>query len=170
MDAQMDAWLRQTVERMPIKPDHVSGVRGPLMNVTAVDDKTVDVVMTTSFRAHFSQPISQLGAGAGGGGNRLELPAPGSVGDGAGAGAGRIREIGDGGSRESTRSAVPTTPLGERAQLSLRAGAYPGSTGRFAIASPDDYVQSGGSGGSGGGRRRATSRTARWWLAATCPC
>ena len=151
VDAQMDAWLRQTVERMPVKPDHVSGVRGPLMNVTAVDDKTVDVVMTTSFRAHFSQPISQLGAGAGGGGNRLELPAPGSVGDGAGAGAGRIREIGDGGSRESTRSAVPTTPLGERAQLSLRAGAYPGSTGRFAIASPDDYVQSGGSGGSGGG-------------------
>ena len=142
------------------------------MNVTAVDDKTVDVVMTTSFRAHFSQPISQLGAG---GGNRLELPAPGSVGDGAGAGAGRIREIGDGaggggGGFGGGGSATPTTPLGERAQLSLRAGAYPGSTGRFAIASPDDYVQSGGSGGSGGGSPKSYGRTARWWLAATWPC
>ena len=74
VDAQMDAWLRQTVERMPVKPDHVSGVRGPLMNVTAVDDKTVDVVMTTSFRAHFSQPISTLG-NPGGGNRRPELPA-----------------------------------------------------------------------------------------------
>ena len=160
VDAQMDAWLRQTVERMPVKPDHVSGVRGPLMNVTAVDDKTVDVVMTTSFRAHFSQPISQLGAG---GGNRLELPAPGSVGDGAGAGAGRIREIGDGaggggGGFGGGGSATPTTPLGERAQLSLRAGAYPGSTGRFAIASPDDYVQSGGSGGSGSPKSHEQNR------------
>ena len=158
---------------MPIKPDHVSGVRGPLMNVTAVDDKTVDVVMTTSFRRTSPADIA-AGAGAGGGGNRLELPAPGSVGDGAGAGAGRIREIGDGGSRESTRSAVPTRWA--NAHAVARAGAYR-DTGRFAIASPDDYVQSGGSGDlavaeelraeprAGGWRRRAllnTMGSGRW--------
>jgi len=34
------------------------------MNVSQVDDKTVNVVMTTSFRAHFAQPISWLGAAA----------------------------------------------------------------------------------------------------------
>ena len=84
MDAQMDAWLRQTVERMPVKPDHISGVRGPLMNVSKVDDKTVDVTMTTSFRAHFSQPISKLGAtvatGAKGEGVFPELEGPPSPG------------------------------------------------------------------------------------------
>ena len=154
VDAQMDAWLRQTVERMPVKPDHVSGVRGPLMNVTAVDDKTVDVVMTTSFRAHFSQPISTLG-NPGGGNRRPELPGPGpgaSTGGAVGVAA-RIREIedrGEIGTVTTSASATPTTPLGEGARLSLRTGAYPGSTGRFAIASPDDYVNTDGSGNSGG--------------------
>ena len=150
----MDAWLRQTVERMPVKPDHVSGVRGPLMNVTAVDDKTVDVVMTTSFRAHFSQPISTLG-NPGGGNRRPELPGPGSGASTGGAVgvAARIREIedrGEIGTVTTSASATPTTPLGEGARLSLRTGAYPGSTGRFAIASPDDYVNTDGSGNSGG--------------------
>ena len=66
------------------------------MNVSKVDDKTVDVTMTTSFRAHFSQPISKLGAtvatGAKGEGGLPELEGPPSPGTDRRA---RIREIGD---------------------------------------------------------------------------
>ena len=162
MDAQMDAWLRQTVERMPVKPDHVSGVRGPLMSVSKVDDKTVDVTMTTSFRAHFSQPISQLGAtaatGAKGAGGLLELEAPPSPGTDR---RPRIREIRDvplDGSAE--REGEPDEPLRvfpeEGAVVAVGGrrgggGSIPGADGRFAIMSPDDYVGRGdGSGGSPG--------------------
>ena len=151
MDAQMDAWLRQTVERMPVKPDHISGVRGPLMNVSKVDDKTVDVTMTTSFRAHFSQPISKLGAtvatGAKGEGGLPELEGPPSPGTDRRA---RIREIGD----EpldgfSAREDEPDEPLrvfpeeGALVAVGSRlggGGSIPGADGRFAIMSPDDYV------------------------------
>ena len=162
MDAQMDAWLRQTVERMPVKPDHISGVRGPLMNVSKVDDKTVDVTMTTSFRAHFSQPISKLGAtvatGAKGEGGLPELEGPPSPGTDRRA---RIREIGD----EpldgfSAREDEPDEPLrvfpeeGALVAVGSRlggGGSIPGADGRFAIMSPDDYVGRGdGSGGSPG--------------------
>ena len=162
MDAQMDAWLRQTVERMPVKPDHISGVRGPLMNVSKVDDKTVDVTMTTSFRAHFSQPISKLGAtvatGAKGEGGLPELEGPPSPGTDRRA---RIREIGD----EpldgfSAREDEPDEPLRvfpeEGALVAVGGrlgggGSIPGADGRFAIMSPDDYVGRGdGSGGSPG--------------------
>ena len=88
LDAPMDQWLRHTVERMPVRPDRVSGVLGPLMNVAQVDDKTVDVTMTTSFRAHFAQPIAELAAAgnqglttdaASAGAPALELPAPGDA-------------------------------------------------------------------------------------------
>ena len=54
--------LRSPIDRMPIKPDQVSAVEGPLMNVKRVDDHTVDVTMTTSFRAHFAEPIPQVAA------------------------------------------------------------------------------------------------------------
>ena len=137
LDAQMDQWLRHTVERMPVRPDRVSGARGPLMNVAQVDDKTVDVTMTTSFRAHFSQPIAELAAGnmaqrEAARAAALELPAPG--------------DISAFGERE-TFDTFPGTPgVGETqgdAALVLggRGGVTPGADGgRFGIASPDDYV------------------------------
>jgi hypothetical protein len=121
IDAQMEQWLRQTVERMPVRPDAVSNVRGPAMHVAPVDDKTVDVTMTTKFRAHFKQPLAALAQTSGGGGGRtasqnvLELPAPG---DGAALVVGGIGGLG---------------------------GMHPGSDGgRFGIAGPDDYVVGGG--------------------------
>ena len=162
MDAQMDAWLRQTVERMPVKPDHISGVRGPLMNVSKVDDKTVDVTMTTSFRAHFSQPISKLGAtvatGAKGEGGLPELEGPPSPGTDRRA---RIREIGDepldGFSAREDEPGEPLRVFPEEGALVAvggrlgGGGSIPGADGRFAIMSPDDYVGRGdGSGGSPG--------------------
>ena len=137
LDAQMDQWLRHTVERMPVRPDRVSGARGPLMNVAQVDDKTVDVTMTTSFRAHFSQPIAELAAGnmaqrEAARAAALELPAPGD-----------ISAFGE----RDTFDTFPGTPgVGETqgdAALVLggRGGVTPGADGgRFGIASPDDYV------------------------------
>ena len=129
LDQQMDQWLRHTVERMPVKPDHVSGVRGPLMNVAQVDDKTVDVTMTSSFRAHFTQPIATLAAESGvpgvARGNALELPAPGDI----------------------SQHEIRNTPgrvveeVHEGATLVVGGGVTPGHDGgRFGIASPDDYV------------------------------
>ena len=129
LDQQMDQWLRHTVERMPVKPDHVSGVRGPLMNVAQVDDKTVDVTMTSSFRAHFTQPIATLAAESGvpgvARGNALELPAPGDI----------------------SQHEIRNTPgrvveeVHEGAALVVGGGVTPGHDGgRFGIASPDDYV------------------------------
>jgi hypothetical protein len=128
LDAQMDAWLRRTVDAMPVKPDHISGVRRPLMNVSQVDDTTVDVTMTTSFRAHFSQPISSFAnANDARRGTRALPPAEG---DGGGV-------------------------LGEGAVVAVGGsnGMVPGSSGRFGIASPDDYVGGKGGGESGGGAR-----------------
>jgi serine/threonine protein kinase len=107
------------------------------MNVAQVDDKTVDVTMTTSFRAHFSQPIAELAAGnmaqrEAARAAALELPAPGD----ASAFGGR-----------DTFDSFPGTPgVGETqgdAALVLggRGGVTPGADGgRFGIASPDDYV------------------------------
>ena len=136
LDAQMDQWLRHTVERMPVRPDRVSGARGPLMNVAQVDDKTVDVTMTTSFRAHFSQPIAELAAGnmaqrEAARAAKLELPAPG--------------DVSAFGERE-TFDTFPGTPGGGDTRgaalvLGGRGGVTPGADGgRFGIASPDDYV------------------------------
>ena len=53
MSTEYENYLRPILDRMPVKPERVSAVNGPLMNVTRIDDKTLDVKMTTSFRAHF---------------------------------------------------------------------------------------------------------------------
>ena len=56
-----ESYLRPILDRMPVKPERVSSVNGPLMNVTRIDDKTLDVTMTTSFRAHFAENLTALG-------------------------------------------------------------------------------------------------------------
>ena len=55
-----ETYLRPILERMPVKPERVSAVNGPLMNVTRIDDETLDVTMTTSFRAHFGGNLSNV--------------------------------------------------------------------------------------------------------------
>ena len=55
-----ETYLRPILERMPVKPERVSAVNGPLMNVTRSDDETLDVTMTTSFRAHFGGNLSNV--------------------------------------------------------------------------------------------------------------
>lgn len=52
-----ESYLRPILDRMPVRPERVSSVNGPLMNVTRIDDKTLDVTMTTSFRAHFRDTL-----------------------------------------------------------------------------------------------------------------
>ena len=56
-----ESYLRPILDRMPVKPERVSSVNGPLMNVTRIDDKTLEVTMTTSFRAHFAENLTALG-------------------------------------------------------------------------------------------------------------
>ena len=151
LDAPMDQWLRHTVERMPVRPDRVSGVLGPLMNVAQVDNKTVDVTMTTSFRAHFAQPIAELAAAgnqglttdaASAGAPALELPAPGDAAPAFG---------------ESHDAVSPGLPFGGEARggalvLGGGGGVTPGADGgRFGVARLDDYVA------DAGGARRASS-------------
>ena len=131
LDAQMDQWLRHTVERMPVRPDRVSGARGPMMNVAQVDDKTVDVTMTTSFRAHFSHPIAELAAGNQA--RRGELPAPADV---SAFGESDVFPATPGDARETRDAALV---LGEGG------GVTPGADGgRFGIASPGEYVADAG--------------------------
>ena len=36
-----ETYLRPILERMPVKPERVSAVNGPLMNVVEIDDETL---------------------------------------------------------------------------------------------------------------------------------
>ena len=74
MSTEYENYLRPILDRMPVKPERVSAVNGPLMNVTRIDDKTLDVKMTTSFRAHFGESLPSIG--------RRSLALPESEGDG----------------------------------------------------------------------------------------
>ena len=168
MDAQMDAWLRQTVEQMPVKPDRVTGVRGPLMNVSRVDDSTVDVTMTTSFRAHFSESIAAItGGGAGGTGaggtrgggwgarraNAGELPSPRDTRTGGGGGG--LALVPGGG----VPFAAPRGTFDD-------GGSIPGADARFAIAEARDAGPGPGSSSSLSvitGAEAALSHAMREW-------
>jgi len=60
-NSDYESYLRPILDRMPVRPERVSSVNGPLMNVTKIDDKTLDVTMTTSFRAHFRDALPTVG-------------------------------------------------------------------------------------------------------------
>ena len=94
----MKNYLRPILDRMPVKPERVSAVNGPLMNVTRIDDKTLDVKMTTSFRAHFGESLPSIG--------RRALALPESEGDGQ-----EIVAIGNGGWTDHNAGGVQISEL-----------------------------------------------------------
>lgn len=57
--ALADAFIRDTVEALPIKPDHISDVQGPYLEISRVsgDPTAVDVQVTHHFRAHFDSAV-----------------------------------------------------------------------------------------------------------------
>lgn len=116
--AEYESFLRPILDRMPVKPERVSGVDGPLMNVTRIDDKTLDVTMTTSFRAHFGQSIQAIGRRS----PALALPEA----DGARADVQRDGTWGDDG--------------GDGVQISeIDSGEFvPGRGGRYSVMTPED--------------------------------
>lgn len=51
--------VKSTVESMPVQPEKLTNIEGPLFEVTKVDDHTADVKIIHGFRAHF-RPKNQL--------------------------------------------------------------------------------------------------------------
>ncbi|KAK3239669.1 hypothetical protein CYMTET_50415 [Cymbomonas tetramitiformis] len=51
--SQLPEPVRRILEMLPVTPNRVSKVVGPTLNLTKVDDNTVDVQIVNSFRAHF---------------------------------------------------------------------------------------------------------------------
>jgi len=112
-----ETYLRPILERMPVKPERVSAVNGPLMNVTRIDDKTLDVTMTTSFRAHFADSLSNVARRP-----AMALPdvnAPGVV----------VRA--DGSWKEDTNDGVRISELDS-------GDFVPGQGGRYSVMTPED--------------------------------
>jgi hypothetical protein len=54
-NALSDAFIRDTIEALPVKPDHISDIRGPYLEVRRNADvpTAVDVRVTHQFKAHF---------------------------------------------------------------------------------------------------------------------
>ena len=129
--AEFETLIRPILARMPVKPERVSAVEGPLMQVTRIDDKTLDVTMTTSFRAHFSHALAGPGGGGGGGGAAREVLALPDSDDRRDAG-----ELSDGGAWNATSTSTSTSGV----QISeIDVGEFvPGRGGRYSVMTPND--------------------------------
>jgi len=118
MSTEYENYLRPILDRMPVKPERVSAVNGPLMNVTRIDDKTLDVKMTTSFRAHFGESLPSIG--------RRSLALPESEGDGQ-----KIVAIGNSGWTDQNAGGVQISELDS-------GDFVPGRGGRYSVMTPED--------------------------------
>jgi len=157
--AEFETLIRPILDRMPVKPERVSAIEGPLMQVTRIDDETLDVRMTTSFRAHFSSSLA-------GPGDRQMLALPNALEE-----RGRFNDR----DRDGETSASDGGWSGARGGVTISevdAGEFvPGRGGRYAVMTPDDSWRTvvddgddGGSGGSGGGTGlRSTSPAIGWY-------
>jgi hypothetical protein len=54
--------VNATLTSFPVKPDHISDVDGPYLELSKVDDSTLDVKVVHTFKAHFNTQPSQAAA------------------------------------------------------------------------------------------------------------